>query len=56
MYPIYLRGLAYRMAGRPTEAAAQFHAIVDRPELVLNYPIGALAKQALNHLDSRNSR
>jgi len=56
MYPIYLRGLAYRMTGKSAEAAAQFQTIVDRPELVLNYPIGALAKQALPRPASANSR
>ena len=45
--PVYLRGYAYLMVGRPTAAAAEFEAILDRPSVVLNDPIGALARLGL---------
>jgi eukaryotic-like serine/threonine-protein kinase len=43
MFPIYLRGQAYLMAGRGSEAAAEFQKILEHPGIVLNAPIGALA-------------
>ena len=45
LYPVYLRGLAYRMAGRPDQAAAQFQMLSSHPELTLNYPLAALARK-----------
>jgi eukaryotic-like serine/threonine-protein kinase len=45
--PVYLRGYAYLMAGRPTAAAAEFQAILDRPSIAVNDPIGALARLGL---------
>jgi eukaryotic-like serine/threonine-protein kinase len=45
--PVYLRGYAYLMAGRPTAAVAEFQAILDRPTIVVNDPIGALARLGL---------
>jgi tetratricopeptide (TPR) repeat protein len=47
MYPVYLRGQAYLLAGRGPEAAAEFGAILEQPGLVLNSPLGALAHQGL---------
>jgi tetratricopeptide (TPR) repeat protein len=44
LYPVYLRGLAYRMAGQPAQAAAQFQMLSSHPELTLNYPLGALVR------------
>src|SRR5215469_2942462 len=43
LYPIYLRGQAYRLAHRGAEAAAEFQKIVDHRGIVLNFPLGALA-------------
>jgi len=43
MFPIYLRGQAYLMARRGSEAAAEFQKILAHRGIVLNSPIGALA-------------
>jgi serine/threonine protein kinase/Tfp pilus assembly protein PilF len=43
LYPIYVRGEAYRAAHQGKEAAAEFQKILDHRGLVLNEPIGALA-------------
>jgi DNA-binding winged helix-turn-helix (wHTH) protein/Flp pilus assembly protein TadD len=42
-YPVYVRGEAYRAAGQGSEAAAEFHKILDHHSIVVNEPIGALA-------------
>jgi len=44
MFPVYLRGQAYLMARRGREAAAEFQKILDHRGIVLNSPIGALAR------------
>jgi tetratricopeptide (TPR) repeat protein len=47
LYPVYVRGLAYsRMEGH-REAAAEFRKILDHPGLVLNDPIGPMARLQL---------
>ncbi len=43
LYPIYVRGEAYLKAGLPDKAQAEFQKILDRPGLVGNYILGALA-------------
>ncbi len=43
MFPVYLRGQAYLMARKGSEAAAEFQKILDHPGIVLNLPIGAMA-------------
>jgi tetratricopeptide (TPR) repeat protein/predicted Ser/Thr protein kinase len=43
LYPIYLRGDAYLAVNQGAAAAAEFQKIIDRPGLVVNEPIGALA-------------
>jgi eukaryotic-like serine/threonine-protein kinase len=40
--PIYVRGEAYLMAHRGTEAAAEFQKIIDHRGIVANSPSGAL--------------
>ena len=47
LYPVYVRGLAYSGMGRHREAAAEFQKIRDRPGLVLNDPIGPMARLQL---------
>jgi len=42
-----VRGLAYSQLGRFNEAAAEFQTIVDHPGLVLNDPIGPMARLQL---------
>jgi eukaryotic-like serine/threonine-protein kinase len=42
-YPVYLRGLAYLTGKQGSAAAAEFQKILDRPGVVVNEPIGALA-------------
>jgi tetratricopeptide (TPR) repeat protein len=43
LYPVYLRGEAYSAAHQGSAAAREFQRIVERPEVVLAIPIGALA-------------
>jgi serine/threonine protein kinase/tetratricopeptide (TPR) repeat protein len=47
LYPVYVRGLAYSQMGRHTEAAAEFQKILDHTGLVLNDPVGPLARLQL---------
>jgi eukaryotic-like serine/threonine-protein kinase len=47
LYPVYVRGLAYSRMGRHREAAAEFHKILDHPSIVLNDPIGPMARLQL---------
>ena len=47
LYPIYVRGLAYSQSGRDREAAAEFQKILDHPGIVLNDPIGTMARLQL---------
>jgi predicted Zn-dependent protease len=44
LYPAYVRGQAYLAARQGTEAATEFQKILDHPGLVINDPIGALAR------------
>ena len=47
LYPVYVRGLAYSGLGRHREAADEFQKISDHPGLVLNDPIGSMARLQL---------
>ena len=47
MYPTYVRGQAYLALHKPTEAAAEFQKILDHPGVVLEDPIGAIARLQL---------
>jgi eukaryotic-like serine/threonine-protein kinase len=47
LYPVYVRGEAYLAAHRGNEAAAEFQNILDRKGIVVNAPIGALARLGL---------
>ena len=47
MYPVFVRGEAYLAARRGGEAAAEFQKILDHPGIVVNQPIGALARLGL---------
>lgn len=53
MYPVYLRGEAYLLLGQGGPAARQFQKIVDRPYLVLNFPLHALARLQLARARAR---
>ena len=44
MYPIYVRGLAFLKDGQGQQAAVEFQKIVDHPGLVVNFPLGSLAR------------
>jgi tetratricopeptide (TPR) repeat protein len=44
LYPVYVRGLAYSRMGRHGEAAVEFQKILDHPGIVLNDPIGPMAR------------
>jgi tetratricopeptide (TPR) repeat protein len=47
MYPTYVRGLSYLALRKPAEATAEFQKILDHPGLVLEDPMGALARLQL---------
>jgi eukaryotic-like serine/threonine-protein kinase len=47
LYPVYVRGEALLAEGKGAEAAAEFQKIVDWPGVVVNEPIGALARLGL---------
>jgi eukaryotic-like serine/threonine-protein kinase len=47
LYPVYVRGEAYLARRRGVEAAAEFQKILDHRGIVLNEPIGALARLQL---------
>jgi hypothetical protein len=47
MYPTYLRGQAYLALHKGADAAAEFQKILDHPGVVLEDPIGALARLQL---------
>ncbi len=47
LYPVYVRGKAYLAENKGERAAAEFQKIVDRPGVVANEPIGALAHLGL---------
>ncbi len=47
MYPAYLRGQAYLLLRKGTEATAEFQKVIDHRGLVLNYPLGSLARLGL---------
>jgi serine/threonine protein kinase/tetratricopeptide (TPR) repeat protein len=44
MHPVYVRGQAYLAARQPNEAAMEFRKILDHRGIVLNSPIGAVAR------------
>jgi tetratricopeptide (TPR) repeat protein/predicted Ser/Thr protein kinase len=47
MYPVYVRGLAYLSKGRGQEASIEFQKYVEHRGLVLNSPLGTLARLQL---------
>jgi serine/threonine protein kinase len=47
MYPVYVRGLAFLKQGLGQQAAVEFQKILDHPGLVVNFPLGALARLEL---------
>jgi eukaryotic-like serine/threonine-protein kinase len=47
MYPVYVRGLAYSRMSRHREAAAEFQKILDHPGIMLNDPMGPMARLQL---------
>jgi predicted Zn-dependent protease len=47
LYPVYVRGLAYLASRRGNEAAIEFQKILDHRGIVVNEPIGALARLQL---------
>jgi hypothetical protein len=44
LYPAYVRGKAFLAWGKPTDAAAEFRKILERPGLVWSDPVAALAR------------
>jgi eukaryotic-like serine/threonine-protein kinase len=61
LYPVYVRGQAYLRLGQAEAAAAEFQRILDHRSLVMNCPLGALARLGLARAyalqrDTNNSR
>ena len=57
LYPVYVRGLAYSRMGRHREAAAEFQKLLDHPGIVLNDPMGPMARlQLARALDASGDR
>jgi tetratricopeptide (TPR) repeat protein len=52
LYPVYVRGLAYSLLGRPDEATAEFQTILVHPGLVLNDPLASIARLELARASS----
>jgi eukaryotic-like serine/threonine-protein kinase len=47
LYPVYARGQVYLAANQGAKAATEFQKIVDHPGLILNDPVGAVARLQL---------
>jgi eukaryotic-like serine/threonine-protein kinase len=47
MYPIYVRGQAFLKQGLGQQAAVEFQKIIDHAGLVVNFPLGSLARLEL---------
>lgn len=47
LYPVYVRGMAYLLLHRGSDAATEFRKILDHPGIVANDPMGALARLQL---------
>ena len=47
LYPVYVRGLAYGRMGRHREATAEFQKILAHPGMMLNDPMGPVARLEL---------
>jgi serine/threonine protein kinase/tetratricopeptide (TPR) repeat protein len=57
LYPLYVRGLAYYRMRHYCEAAAEFQKMIDHPGLMLNDPIGPMARlQLARALDASGDR
>ncbi|WHZ19170.1 MAG: Serine/threonine protein kinase [Rhodanobacteraceae bacterium] len=56
MYPVYVRGEAWLAAGKGAEAAAEFQKILDHGGIVVNEPIGALARLQLGRAYAMEAR
>ena len=44
LYPAYVRGEVYVAAGNGKQALAEFSKLIEHPGMVLNFPLGALAR------------
>jgi eukaryotic-like serine/threonine-protein kinase len=44
LFPAYARGQAYLAAGEGSKAAEEFQKLIDHPGMVLNFPLGGLAR------------
>jgi hypothetical protein len=47
MYPVYLRGQAFLLSRQGDAAGTEFRKIIDHPGVILNYPLGSLARLGL---------
>ena len=47
MYGVYVRGESYLRAHQGPAAAAEFQKLLDRPGIILNSPVGSLARLGL---------
>ena len=49
LYPVYIRGQVYLSLHRGKEAATEFQKLLDERGVVVNCPLGALARLQLGH-------
>jgi eukaryotic-like serine/threonine-protein kinase len=54
LYPVYMRGQAYLGARQGGDAAGEFQKILDHRGVVLNFPLGALARLGLARANALN--
>jgi len=47
LFPVYVRGQAFLALHQGREAAGEFQKYIDHPGIVMNYPLGALARVGL---------
>jgi ATP/maltotriose-dependent transcriptional regulator MalT len=52
LYPVYVRGQAYRALHQGKEAAAEFQKFIDHRTIVVNSPLAALARLQLARADA----
>ena len=55
LLPAYARGQAYLAAGEASKAAVQFQKLIDHPGMVLNSPLGALARLQIGRAYAKQS-
>jgi eukaryotic-like serine/threonine-protein kinase len=55
LLPLYARGQAYLAADEGNKAVVQFQKLIDHPGMVLNFPLGALARLQIGRAHAKQS-